>query len=286
MIYNSKHQIKKYQNTETMKNTLIILLCFISFAGFSQSERKLVKEIPVPLSKPGAKGTLEIGLVKGSIKVQAYNGKEVIVKAFNYQDSEDSKTKEKGGMMRIPNNSFGLEITEEDNEVEIHSETWRKRMDFEILVPKNFDLKLGTVNSGDIYVEGISGSMEISNVNGSITLKDVSGSVLANTVNGKVIANFKEILKDTPMAFSSLNGKIDVTLPKGTKMTAKIKSDRGEIYSDFDMKVRNQEMKVNKSGDNYKKISINQWIYGDVNGGGAEMMFKNMHGNIYIRKAE
>ncbi len=267
-----------------MKNTLIILFCLISFVGFAQTERQLVKEIPVPLSSPGSRGVLEIGLVKGSIKVQAYDGKEVIVKAFNYQDSEDSKTKEKGGMMRIPNNSFGLEITEEDNEVEIHSETWRRRMDFEILVPKKFDLKLGTVNSGNIYVEGVSGSMEISNVNGDITLKNVSGSVLANTVNGEVVANFKEILKDTPMAFSSLNGKIDVTLPKDTQLTAKIKSDRGEIYSDFEMKVKQQEMKVDKSGDNYKKISISQWIYGDINGGGAEMMFKNMHGDIYIRK--
>jgi DUF4097 and DUF4098 domain-containing protein YvlB len=88
------------------------------------------------------------------------------------------------------------------------------------------------------------------------------------------------------MAFSSLNGKIDVTLPKNVKMTAKIKSDRGEIYSDFEMKVKEQEMKVDKSNDNYKRITINQWIYGDINGGGAEIMFKNMHGNIYIRRAK
>ena len=32
------------------------------------------------------------------------------------------------------------------------------------------------------------------------------------------------------------------------------------------------------------KISIEEWVYGDINGGGPEITFKNFQGDIIIRK--
>lgn len=62
-----------------------------------------------------------------------------------------------------------------------------------------------------------------------------------------------------------------------------IKSERGEIFSDFDMEVRQSAPKSSRDGREFK-IEINAWVYGDINGGGPEYAMQNMNGNIYIRR--
>ena len=83
----------------------------------------------------------------------------------------------------------------------------------------------------------MSGELEISNVNGAIQAHGRGGSAVANTVNGNLTATFKGVTPGTPMAFSTLNGKVDVTFPANVKAALKMKSDRGEVYSDFDVAV-------------------------------------------------
>ncbi len=110
---------------------------------------------------------------------------------------------------------------------------------------------------------------------------------MATTVNGEVKANFKSITAESPMAFTSLNGRVDVTFPASAKFNVKLKSDRGEIFSDFDVDVDKTQPKANRvNKDGMYKVTVDDWIQGKVNGGGSEVMMKNMHGNIYIRKAK
>ena len=263
-----------------MKKLVLILLCLSCFATYAQE--KSVKKIAVPLSHPDQKGKLIVDLIAGDIIVKAYNGKEVIVNAITY-DKKEEPSKSDNGMFKIPNNSYGLEIYERDNHVKVETESWKRKVDFEILVPTNFNLKLKTVNEGDITVSGVKGELEVSNVNGSITLNDVEGNVVSNTVNGKIMVTLKKVTPDIPMSFTTLNGKIDLTLPSNLKATARIKSDYGNIYSDFDMKIVDQPIKTSNSKHG-TEIKIDKWVVGKINGGGPEIMLKNMHGNIYIRK--
>jgi DUF4097 and DUF4098 domain-containing protein YvlB len=129
--------------------------------------------------------------------------------------------------------------------------------------------------------------MEISNVHGKITLTNVSGSVVANTVHGDIVVTFKEITPSTPMAFTTLHGDVDVSFPNNAKFNTKIKSDRGDIFTDFDMTMDNSKPKVEqKSSSGTYRVSIDEWVYGKINGGGPEMLFKNMHGNIYVRRSK
>ncbi len=45
--------------------------------------------------------------------------------------------------------------------------------------------------------------------------------------------------------------------------------------------------KVNKtSKDGMYRLTIDEWVYGKINGGGPEVMMKTMNGSIYIRKAK
>jgi DUF4097 and DUF4098 domain-containing protein YvlB len=127
----------------------------------------------------------------------------------------------------------------------------------------------------------------VTNVNGSITLNQVSGSALANTVNGNLVATFKNVKTGAPMAFSTLNGKVDVTFPSNAKAALKMKSDRGEVYSDFDVEVDKDRPRVTRTNQNgLYRISTDEWTYGKINNGGAEVMMKTFNGNVYLRKSK
>jgi DUF4097 and DUF4098 domain-containing protein YvlB len=270
-----------------MKNIVSIIFLVSTAMVYGQDfNEKLV----IPLTDPGSQGKLEVGLVRGDIKIEMYDGRDVIVEATSQKsqsrdcdDCDDDKKNVPAGMKRINSSSVELEASERNNKVEIETNSWKKGLNLDIKLPANFDLEVSTVH-GKISIVGISGAMEVSTVHGPLTITDVSGSVLCNTVHGDVIVNFKKVTADEPMSFVTLHGNVDVTFPPSIKASAKMKSDRGEIYTDFDMTVDKSRPEVKtKEGENYK-VSINAWVYGEINGGGPEYTFKNMHGDILIRK--
>lgn len=245
------------------------------------------EKLVVPLSKPGSPGKLEVGQVRGDITITAYDGNEVIVEATAKSGDDDcdscgDRRTPPAGMKRIASSSVELEASENNNKVEIETNSWKKPIDLDIQLPANFDLEVSTVY-GHIKVTGVKGAMEISGVNGPLTLTDVSGSIVCNTVNGAVTANLKQVTPNEPMSFVTLNGDVDITFPGSVKAKAKMKSDRGEIFTDFDMTVDSSPEVKSSDDDNYR-VSINSWVYGEINGGGPEFTFKNMNGDIIIRK--
>lgn len=260
------------------------ILLFLAISTVLAVSGQAQEQITVPLSNPGEAGSLHVGIVRGSISVTGYDGQEVLISYDGIRKDEGQKVTE-DGLRRISNNSIGFEVSEDDNEVEISGASPLQNLELEISVPRNFSLELSTVN-GELLIENVSGEMELSNVNGDILLRNIGGTALANTVNGDIEASFQSVGSDMPMAFSNLNGDIDVTLPASAKVSAKMKSEWGEVFTDFDMDIeRTNDGKVNASTDDgVYNISINNWIYGDINGGGPEYLFKSMRGDIYIRK--
>jgi DUF4097 and DUF4098 domain-containing protein YvlB len=246
------------------------------------------QELTVPLSEPGKPFTLEAKLFDGSITLQAYEGKDVLIDIHTGKDDEKSDDNEGEGMKRIGGGTLDFSAEEHDNAVSIHAPMSSKLEGITIKIPQgSTKIVLGTVENGDIEVKDVSGEIEISNVNGSISATGISGSVVANTVNGEIIVKFKSVDPKAPMAFTSVNGKIDVLFPADIKANVKLKSDRGEMFSDFDIAVDKTQPKVEKnSEDHYYSVKIEDWVYGKLNGGGPEMMMKTMMGSIYIRKTK
>ena len=251
------------------------------------------KNLVVSLTNPGKPGHLKVNILNGSIKVTAHSGKDVIIGYSGRNDDDDDRKRGRqqdaaaNGLRRIPNNSIGLEAREENNQVVVSTSSMNRDIDLDIKVPRDFSMKLSTLNNGKIIVEGVNGEMEISNLNDDIQLTDVSGSVVANTLNGDLEVSLRKITPNVPMAFSSMNGKIDVALPASAKFATKMKADNGEIYSDFEMNFNktDKEKDMVKVGGG-KSVKLDKWLYGSVNGGGPEFMFKNFNGNIYIRKSK
>lgn len=260
---------------------IFILMLLVSVA--LQTEAQNTQELVVPLSKPGETGTLDVNILTGRIKVVGTTVKDVNIKV----SSEQKKVEEtsKNGLKRIQNNSFGLTANEENNVVKVSTDLNNKEVNLEIQVPQNFNLKLNAVNNGEISVQNVNGEIEVNHVNGGINLIDISGSAVVNTTNGDVKVSFVKVKENTPMSFRTFNGDVDVTFPAGLKASAKIKSDMGEIYTDYDMVMKKSGPKEEKKTEaGVYRVSIEEWVYGDINGGGPEMTFQNFQGDIILRK--
>jgi hypothetical protein len=262
------------------KQATIILLIWISLTSvLAQSN-----EIIVPISEPTKRGKLNVNIHYGSIIVKGLPRKDVLVKYVGGEE-EESKSKTKDGLKRISGGSLDLEVSEDKNEVKVESSSWSKKLNLTIEVPSGFDLELSTYNDGDVIVSNIQGSVEISDYNGSITAENISGSVLADSYNGEIKVTFDKITEGTPMSFSTYNGDVDLTFPSTLKATLKMKTEQGEVLSSFDMNVvKNGPVQKKDTKGGVYKVVVDEWVKGDVNGGGPEFTCKNYNGDIIIRK--
>ena len=200
-------------------------------------------------------------------------------------NKEENKSKSKEGLKRISGGGIDLEVSENANAVKVHSDSWNHKVNLEIEVPSGFDLDVSTYNDGDLMITNIQGQLELTNYNGEITALNISGSVVATSYNGEIKVTFDKVTDAAPMSYSTFNGDIDITFPAALKASLKMKTEQGEIFTGFDMNIKSTgpiQKKDAKSG--VYKVTIDEWKYGDVNGGGAEISMKNYNGDIYVRK--
>jgi hypothetical protein len=252
------------------------------------SQQTSADQVTVPLSDPSRPGLIDVSLVQGSITVRGTNRKDVFVTARPETDTDRRSRRsdpDPTGLRRIPQTA-GFRITEESNRVKVSADSPNRSITFEIDAPTRSSLKLSTVNGGEILVENVEGELTVSNTNGGITLNDVAGSVMAGTTNGNVRATLTRVTAQKEMAFTSLNGTVDVMLPPTTKANLRLRSGNGDVYSDFDVQLAPSAPVVqeNRGSNGRYRISRNQSIVGAINGGGPEFELRTFNSNVYVRK--
>lgn len=261
---------------------VVIILSFTSYLYAQDTE-----QISVALSQPGKPYKLSVEMVTGAIKVTAYDGKDIIVEAQTNNRQKREEDYIKNGMRRIPNNNSDIIAGEKNNTVSINLLVPYRNTTLNIKIPKGAtNIKLTTVNGGYINADGIEGDIEANNTNGAIKLYNISGSVVANSVNGAIEVTFKNMDNKAAMAFTTLNGNINVTFPAGLKANIKARSDLGNIYTDFDIATDKATATTTKTKNGMQQIAVDDWIYGKIGGGGPQILFKNLRGGIYIHKAK
>lgn len=263
-----------------LKSIIYILGIFAITSGVALGQ----DDLRVPLSNPGDPGKLTLSAVfADDIMIKAHDGNEVIVK-FDGADDEDGHNYNRNGLRRISTNGVGLEVTEDDNEVRIKTAPNSHDLDLEVWVPKNFSLNI-EVTHGDLSIEGVMGEHEVKATNGDVEMLEVGGSVVVNSVNGDIEVTMTSVTPNTPMSFTGLNGDIEVSFPSNTKFTGKMKTDYGDVFTNFDIELdRSAGASEISSGNGKYTVTVNKWITGSVNGGGPEFLFKTLHGDIEISK--
>lgn len=298
-----------------MKNQILtIALALITFGliliSSSIVNAQANSEFTVPLSDPSKRGKLKAHINFGSITVKGTARKDVLVKYKSDEDNDcegcDNDGEDKGkhrshnknhnnndnnnsskseGLRKVGGSGMDLEVTENNNFVKVQSDSWNHKLDLEIEVPAGFDMEVHTYNDGDLIVTNVQGDLELTNYNGEITALNISGAIVATTFNGEVKVTFDKVKEGAPMSFTTFNGDLDLTFPATLKASFKMKTEQGEIFTGFDMKMTSAgpvQKKDAKSG--VYRVTVDDYKRGDVNGGGAEIMLKNHNGDIYVRK--
>ena len=243
------------------------------------------EKISVPLTDPGRPATLKVHTLNGSVTVEGYAGKEILIETSGRgEDAEERPRHGAGGMRHIPNHGRGLSVDEENNVVRVEASSPWQSGDIHIQVPVHCSVHLSAVNGGTIRVSGIEGEIEAGNVNGGIEARDVGGSVVAHTTNGNVKVVLRRVVPDKPMAFSTLNGDVDVTFPTGLNANVRVRSNRGEIYSDFEIATHGHATTRETHHGGRRHIEVEQEMQGSIGGGGPEILLKTFNGDIFIRR--
>jgi hypothetical protein len=275
-----------------MKTKNIILVVLLSASAWICQAQN--NEFTIPLSDPAKRGKLKAHLNSGDITVKGTARKDVLVRYKSAKDEDDGhdhdrdRDKNKSGregLKRIGGGGMEIEASENSNLVKVSSGSWNVRTNLEIEVPSGMDLQVSTYNDGDLMITNVQGELELKNYNGAITALNISGSVVAITYNGDVKISFDKVTDGTPMSYVTYNGDVDLTFPAATKGTFKMKTERGDIYTGFEMNITSSgpvQKKDEKSGG--FKMVIDEWKRGDINGGGAEFTAKTNNGDIFIRK--
>lgn len=273
-------------------------LILLTYSLAAQTGSSGGDKIQVPLHDPNSPARIHAQTIHGGgITVRGADVREVTVESRNADSetrtrprhSERRDDPKSAGLKRLDiGSSSGLDVEENNNLVTVKTSPWGGGSDLLITVPRRSSLQLKCLNGRGIAVENVEGEIDVDDLNGSITLRNVSGSVLAHSLNGSVVAVLDRVDNSKPMSFSTLNGDIDVTLPESTRANIRMKTDNGEIYSDFDVKMSAGSSTVEKGSgrqpDGRYRMRLDRSLRGAINGGGPEFQFTSFNGRIYIRK--
>lgn len=107
---------------------------------------------------------------------------------------------------------------------------WESVVSYEVQIPRTASLTIVTVSAELIRVIGMDGPVTIKNVNARIELDRIGGSAHVETVNGSIFARFPSGPHKNCL-FSSVNGRIQISVPSTMPFTWVAQTIRGGIHS-------------------------------------------------------
>jgi hypothetical protein len=259
--------------------------------GLTEHEQeKIEKTFAMPAG--AGRRTLEIDNVWGSIEVVGTESDQAKV-TVNKNIRAESK-----GKIEQARKEVTLDITQPTDGLKLYvngpfrcdchdcarsrgSEGYIVKMDFQVQVPRDIDIKVKTVNEGHVSVRDINGSFLVRNVNGDIQIRNVAGSGTARTVNGPVKVSFRQNPREAS-DFETVNGAVELAFAHDLSADFRFKTFNGGIYSDFPvsalpvqgMKEEHRGAKVIFRADRYTGARINA--------GGPQIKVENLNGDIRI----
>jgi hypothetical protein len=217
---------------------------------------------------PGGSLTVD-GKRNGGISVRGENRSDILVRACvqtwgNTAEEAQSLAKsiriETGGSVRA-------EGASEEN-------GWS--VSYQILVPRNTNLKLTTLNGG-IGIESVDGTIEFDAKNGGIHLSNLAGDVKGRTTNGGLhIELAGNTWKGNGLDVETTNGGVHLSMSENYAARFETRTVNGGFKSDITSLAVERE----KDENGYRKQGVN--ISRDINGGGPLVRVITTNGGVKI----
>jgi hypothetical protein len=216
--------------------------------------------------------TLEVKNINGSVRAELASGDEaevVAVRRGRKDDPEDVRIEvnREGDVVtvcaRYPNPSGGLNDCEhqqvQDCDVSV---------EFTVRVPAGVAFAPQTVN-GSIEATGLRGPVDAVTVNGSIDLS-TTAVALARTVNGSIQARMGQPGDDESIDFETVNGRIELEMPRDLNADLDARAANGSVRSDFAVEASRH------SSDGRRRL------VGRIGEGGSRLRLSTVNGSIEL----
>ncbi len=281
----------KILNKITTKQ-LIVCLAFIITAQYARAQNEYKIEMAnSPDSKieihVGSKNVFIIGHDKDEIIISTdFSGEFVDVPKEEIADIPERAS----GLKPLANNAsdntgIGLVVEKQNNNFNVLKISQNARnKTYTFLVPNRANLQINDLHaqiSTTYHIENYKGEVEIIALNSDIKMKNVSGPVVATTTNGDVEIVYSNLTPDKPNSITSVNGFVDISLPKNVAANMELHTVNGEAYTDWDIKVdKDASATMPVVAPNMNMFNLE----GTINGGGTPITIQSVNGDIFLRK--
>ena len=208
-----------------------------------------------------ANGRVQIQNLYGDVRITAWDREEVLVEAIKRardprrMDDARIVVDSSAEMVSIHTLYLGADA-DHPASVEYH-----------ITVPRSANLENVKLINGALSINGVAGPVKASSVNGSIHAEHIGGQAELSTVNGPLEVDFNRIAACHPIALSSVNGAIRLSIPSDANAVLEARNLSGGIDTEF--------------GHAWRESS-GQRLRTTVNHGGAQIQLHNVNGGISI----
>jgi hypothetical protein len=267
--------------------------------GVPMQERETIERM---LQWPSGSTTkvLELSNITGNVRIVAEDRQDVAVSAVRTEErralAADAAAKvdfrQQGERILVCGDAryCGCHREARGRDVRDEWDDWdddrtRVRVDFEVKVPRTVTLDVCTINNSSLRVEGTSGAYTLRNVNGDVTMTNVRGQGLVRTVNGDIDATFAAV-PGGPAGFKTVNGRIDVTLPPGLAADLRLRTLRGELLTNFETTEAPARQAASERSNGRYVYRSNRFTSVRIGGGGPELTFETVNGDVRVRKQQ
>ncbi len=231
------------------------------------------------------KSTGKLVISLGSVRVEGYNGTEIVFTNDRGEREVDERAKGLqpiNGSGLVDNTNLGINVSDKGATIEV-KQVSSKDNKIKIMVPKGMSVSYsntGVMNSGKASFKNLESELDITVQYNSLSLENVTGPMAVKATYGSIDATFKDAIKG-PISIVSIYGHVDVSLPVAVKANLSMKTSYGEILASGDLKIDVERTPGKEDMVSYS----NNNVKGKMNGGGAELSLRSDYSKIYLRKA-
>lgn len=290
---------------------LLLLLLWLPSRALQAQDREATDKFNKEFALTGDvnRATLALYNINGSVTVQGYSGKSVVVEVTRHLKAPSAELLERGKKEAQPgfeqrgdsvlvyvagpqdsrpqrrqNNGYNGRFSDNwTNDRERPGYSYE--FDFVVKVPASMEVRASTVNGGELKVQDVTGPLQARNVNGSVSITNAKDLLVAHTVNGKVNVSYAAA-PTRPATYHTINGDITVSYPPNVSGDLYFKSMHGEMFTDFPKadvlpaRVTTNQQREGQ-GTRYKLSKETAVRLGK---GGMDFRFETINGNVTIKQ--
>lgn len=245
----------------------------------------------VDLPKKNTVGNMELDFYRGIIHITAGdpNAKVLEIKSaiLDYDQYSNAENPEDSLQFFKTNDIPDLDIETDSTSLRISNASQRNIIYIEIALPPSFSIQATTSHLGRFVIREISGNIDLNNYSGNIYLYDVAGAISAQSIrDGSISVSFDKIKPQNPIVLTTYSGNLTLSLPDGTGVDLRMRTELGVIESDFslDKSLQTNDNQVPPPDQNTES-SVN-WIDTKLGKGGPLLLLQTIRGDIVIKKSE